>query len=81
MGRPVLCLVPLLLLLLQQGSADTPANCTFADLEGTWVFQVGSGRGPSNSGINCSDVGKSPARSAPAPPLPCSARRAFSPSL
>ncbi|XP_032075357.1 dipeptidyl peptidase 1 [Thamnophis elegans] len=45
--------------LLQLGpcTADTPANCTFEDLEGTWVFQVRSGQGPPTREINCSDVG------------------------
>uniref|UniRef100_A0A8D2LA51 Dipeptidyl peptidase 1 n=1 Tax=Varanus komodoensis TaxID=61221 RepID=A0A8D2LA51_VARKO len=42
---------------LRPCSADTPANCTFADLEGTWVFQVGRGRGYPSRYINCSEVG------------------------
>uniref|UniRef100_A0ABK0L8F4 Cathepsin C n=1 Tax=Rattus norvegicus TaxID=10116 RepID=A0ABK0L8F4_RAT len=33
-------------------SSDTPANCTYPDLLGTWVFQVGP-RHP-RSHINCS---------------------------
>ncbi|XP_038170272.1 dipeptidyl peptidase 1 isoform X2 [Arvicola amphibius] len=32
--------------------SDTPANCTYPDLLGTWVFQVGP-RGP-RSDLNCS---------------------------
>ncbi|XP_034369557.1 dipeptidyl peptidase 1 isoform X2 [Arvicanthis niloticus] len=32
--------------------SDTPANCTYPDLLGTWVFQVGPTR--SRSDINCS---------------------------
>ncbi|XP_028750799.1 dipeptidyl peptidase 1 isoform X2 [Peromyscus leucopus] len=32
--------------------SDTPANCTYPDLLGTWVFQVGP-RGP-RSHVNCS---------------------------
>uniref|UniRef100_A0A6J0SI00 Dipeptidyl peptidase 1 n=1 Tax=Pogona vitticeps TaxID=103695 RepID=A0A6J0SI00_9SAUR len=48
------------LFLLLQGrriGADTPANCTFEDLLGTWKFQVGQGRGAPNRHINCTDVG------------------------
>lgn len=37
-------------------SSDTPANCTYPDLLGTWVFQVGP-RHP-RSHINCSVMGK-----------------------
>lgn len=36
--------------------SDTPANCTYPDLLGTWVFQVGP-RGP-RSHVNCSVMGK-----------------------
>ncbi|XP_053168552.1 dipeptidyl peptidase 1 [Hemicordylus capensis] len=62
MGRCVLLLLslsPFLLLLFQPQLclADTPANCTFEDLVGTWVFQVGKGYGLPNRNINCSDVG------------------------
>ncbi|XP_031243133.1 dipeptidyl peptidase 1 isoform X2 [Mastomys coucha] len=35
--------------------SDTPANCTYPDLLGTWVFQVGPRR--SRSDINCSVTG------------------------
>lgn len=36
--------------------SDTPANCTYPDLLGTWVFQVGPRS--SRSDINCSVMGK-----------------------
>ncbi|XP_077197524.1 dipeptidyl peptidase 1 [Paroedura picta] len=48
----------LLLLGLRQAAADTPANCTFEDLEGTWLFQVGSGRGAPDSSLDCARVGR-----------------------
>uniref|UniRef100_A0A8D0DP70 Dipeptidyl peptidase 1 n=1 Tax=Salvator merianae TaxID=96440 RepID=A0A8D0DP70_SALMN len=60
MGRLAWCLPTfslLLLLHLQACLADTPANCTFADLEGTWVFQVRSGQGSPTQSLNCSRVG------------------------
>lgn len=46
--------------------SDTPANCTYPDLLGTWVFQVGPTR--SRSDINCSVMGK---------PLPGTSSRPF----
>ncbi|XP_054829743.1 dipeptidyl peptidase 1 [Eublepharis macularius] len=57
MARSALPLAALLLLLLRQSWADTPANCTFEDLEGTWVFQVGRGQGERNNRLNCTQVG------------------------
>uniref|UniRef100_A0A6Q2YQU6 Cathepsin C exclusion domain-containing protein n=1 Tax=Esox lucius TaxID=8010 RepID=A0A6Q2YQU6_ESOLU len=40
-------------LLWVEGSlADTPANCTYEDLLGSWVFQVS--KGGHDKGINCS---------------------------
>uniref|UniRef100_S4RP41 Dipeptidyl peptidase 1 n=1 Tax=Petromyzon marinus TaxID=7757 RepID=S4RP41_PETMA len=37
------------------GWADTPVNCSYADLLGTWVLQVG--KGGQNSSIDCSSMG------------------------
>ncbi|KAM5319906.1 dipeptidyl peptidase 1 isoform 1-T1 [Glossophaga mutica] len=50
-------LAAVLLLLCGMGTAhcDTPANCTYPDLLGTWVFQVG--RGGSQRDVNCSVMG------------------------
>ncbi|XP_073937607.1 dipeptidyl peptidase 1 isoform X3 [Castor canadensis] len=52
---------PLAALLLLCGvcavRCDTPANCTYPDLLGTWVFQVG--RGGAQRDINCSVLGPS----------------------
>jgi cathepsin C len=43
----------LALLLLPGSLADTPANCTYEDIQGTWKFYVGNG-GNDNT-INCRD--------------------------
>uniref|UniRef100_A0A452VI37 Dipeptidyl peptidase 1-like n=1 Tax=Ursus maritimus TaxID=29073 RepID=A0A452VI37_URSMA len=50
-------LAALLLLLSGVGTAhcDTPANCTYPELLGTWVFQVGPVGSQRN--INCSVMG------------------------
>ncbi|XP_024428508.2 dipeptidyl peptidase 1 isoform X2 [Desmodus rotundus] len=50
-------LAAVLLLLCGTGTAhcDTPANCTYPDLLGTWVFQVG--REASQRDVNCSVMG------------------------
>ncbi|XP_058162140.1 dipeptidyl peptidase 1 [Dasypus novemcinctus] len=48
-------LLPLLLLAAGPARGDTPANCTYPDLLGTWLFQVGPS-GP-RRGDNCSDMG------------------------
>ncbi|XP_061262003.1 dipeptidyl peptidase 1 isoform X2 [Bos javanicus] len=50
-------LAALLLLVYGTGSVrgDTPANCTYPDLLGTWVFQVGSSG--SQRDVNCSVMG------------------------
>ncbi|KAH0625216.1 hypothetical protein JD844_033494 [Phrynosoma platyrhinos] len=50
------CLL-LVLLQVRQGEADTPANCTFEDLQGTWVFQVGRSQGAPSRRVNCSNLG------------------------
>uniref|UniRef100_K1R058 Dipeptidyl-peptidase 1 n=1 Tax=Magallana gigas TaxID=29159 RepID=K1R058_MAGGI len=36
--------------------ADTPANCTYEDIQGRWLFQIGD-RGHDNT-VNCDSVGK-----------------------
>ncbi|KAM4795299.1 dipeptidyl peptidase 1 [Rhinophrynus dorsalis] len=51
-----LWVVVLLAVCCRLGAADTPANCSFPDLEGSWEFQVGPGRGAGN-GIDCSQIG------------------------
>ncbi|XP_036780589.2 dipeptidyl peptidase 1 isoform X3 [Manis pentadactyla] len=50
-------LVAALLLLCWVGTAycDTPANCTYPELLGTWVFQVG--RSGSQRDVNCTAMG------------------------
>lgn len=64
-------LAALLLLVCGAGSVrgDTPANCTYPDLLGTWVFQVG----PSGSqrDVNCSVMGKPLAPGHALPPWVC----------
>ncbi|KAM7086326.1 dipeptidyl peptidase 1 isoform 1-T1 [Molossus nigricans] len=58
MGPPPRSLLaPLVLFLCGFGTAscDTPANCTYPDLLGTWVFQVG--RAGSQRDVNCSVMG------------------------
>ncbi|XP_043547496.1 dipeptidyl peptidase 1 [Chiloscyllium plagiosum] len=51
--------VGVLFLLCVQGLAtavaDTPANCTYQDLQGTWVFQVG--REGQDRNVDCSKMG------------------------
>ncbi|XP_075707555.1 dipeptidyl peptidase 1 [Rhinoderma darwinii] len=40
------------------GTSDTPANCSFPDLEGTWEFQVSPSKaGASSKDIDCSQLG------------------------
>ncbi|XP_028818194.1 dipeptidyl peptidase 1 [Denticeps clupeoides] len=52
MVRFLLCL---LVLLAQDAKCDTPANCSYEELVGTWLFQVSEG-GKDRS-INCSFMG------------------------
>lgn len=72
-------LAALLLLVCGAGSVrgDTPANCTYPDLLGTWVFQVG----PSGSqrDVNCSVMGKPLAPGHPLPPWVCPGLLPFDP--
>ncbi|XP_023648440.2 dipeptidyl peptidase 1 [Paramormyrops kingsleyae] len=44
-----------LLLWTERALCDTPANCTYDDLAGTWVFQVS--KGGQDRSINCTDMG------------------------
>ncbi|XP_044139715.1 dipeptidyl peptidase 1 [Bufo gargarizans] len=47
-----LLVVALLAVWSRPGASDTPANCSFPDLEGTWEFQVS----PSKGGRRCRDI-------------------------
>ena len=38
--------------------ADTPANCTYDDVQGRWLFMMGPTGGDRT--INCTDPGKKP---------------------
>ncbi|XP_072317940.1 dipeptidyl peptidase 1 [Eucyclogobius newberryi] len=49
LGALLLCF---LLIWVESSRADTPANCTYEDLLGTWVFQVS--KGGQDKSINCS---------------------------
>lgn len=58
-------LVCLFLLCVERCWSDTPANCTYEDLVGTWVFQVS--KGGHDKTVNCSAEGKkkNPKKSTP----------------
>ena len=43
-------------LLLAKVSADTPANCTYEEVRGTWLFFIDSGG--KDRTADCSSVGK-----------------------
>ena len=49
--------IGILLCLLALVAADTPANCTFEDVEGEWVFSIGAD--DFDRTLNCSGFGKS----------------------
>ena len=51
-------LVCVFLLWVEGSRGDTPANCTYGDLLGTWVFQVS--KGGHDKTVNCSAEGKNP---------------------
>ncbi|XP_032496477.1 dipeptidyl peptidase 1 isoform X2 [Phocoena sinus] len=53
-GSPLAALL-LLLFSASNVHCDTPANCTYADLLGTWVFHVG--RSGSQREVNCLVMG------------------------
>ncbi|XP_068601538.1 dipeptidyl peptidase 1 [Brachionichthys hirsutus] len=48
----LVCVFCVVLLWADGSLGDTPANCTYEDLLGTWVFQVSKGGG--NETVNCS---------------------------
>ena len=49
-------LVCVLLLWVEGSVGDTPANCSYEDLLGTWVFQVS--KGGQDKTVNCSQMGE-----------------------
>lgn len=49
-------LLCLFLFLIEGSRGDTPANCTYEDLLGTWVLQMS--KGGHDRSVNCSAEGK-----------------------
>ena len=47
--------IALLFCLVALVTADTPANCTYEDVRGEWIFQIGEG-GHERT-LNCSNFG------------------------
>ncbi|XP_038674159.1 dipeptidyl peptidase 1 [Scyliorhinus canicula] len=56
MGRFVCALAVLCALGLGTAVADTPANCSYQDLQGTWVFQVS--REGQDRDVDCTTMGR-----------------------
>ena len=56
MQKHLFCCLCTFVTLIAFVAADTPANCTYEDVEGTWVFTVGTGG--HDRTVNCSSVGK-----------------------
>ena len=50
-------LLPLLVtfVTVRESMADTPANCTYEEIRGKWVFYVGEGG--NDKTVNCSAMG------------------------
>ncbi|GFO42826.1 dipeptidyl peptidase 1 [Plakobranchus ocellatus] len=46
--------VAAVVLLTTSAEADTPANCSYEDIRGTWIFQVGSSQEKGSQDWNCS---------------------------
>lgn len=57
LGLALLLCCSISLLLVRGCRGDTPANCTYEDLLGTWVFQLS--KGGHDRSVNCSAEGMS----------------------